>query len=192
MSETPEHLTQEYLDRVRVVPAAPFGGRIALSEYDPGWPGLFEREAARIRGALGAAALEVEHVGSTSVPGLAAKPIIDIDLVVPDSADEPAYVPALEAAGYVLTVREPDWYEHRLFKGPDTNVNLHVFGPGTDEHHRHLLFRDRMREHPEDRDAYEAAKRELSEREWPSVQHYADAKSAVVHEVLARAGWVEP
>ncbi len=87
------------------------------TEYDPAWPCLFEREAQRIRGALGERALMVEHVGSTSVPGLAAKPIIDILLVVADSADEASYVPDLEAVGYVLRIREPEWHQHRVFKG---------------------------------------------------------------------------
>jgi len=160
---------------------------IELADYDEEWPRLYEREAARIRGALGPKALQVEHVGSTSVPGLAAKPIVDIDLVVADSGDERAYVPPLEAAGYVLTIREPDWYEHRLFKGPDTNVNLHTFSPSCDEVERHLVFRDWLRTHDDDRDLYLAAKRELASREWKYVQNYADTKSAVVQEILARA-----
>ena len=120
-------------------------GPITIVEYDPAWPGLYEREAERIRGALGGQARLLEHAGSTSVPGLAAKPIIDIVLAVPDSSDEGAYVPALEAAGYVLRIREPDWYEHRLFKGPDTNVNLHVFSEGCEEIARMLAFRDHLR-----------------------------------------------
>jgi GrpB-like predicted nucleotidyltransferase (UPF0157 family) len=99
---------------------------VKIVDYNPEWPRLYEREAARVRSALGDRILSLEHVGSTSVPGLAAKPIIDMQLVVANTADEPSYVPALEAAGYVLTVREPEWYEHRMFKGPDTNINLHV------------------------------------------------------------------
>jgi GrpB-like predicted nucleotidyltransferase (UPF0157 family) len=102
----------------------PLDSPILLADYDPHWPRLFEREAARIRRALGGRALRIEHVGSTSVPGIAAKPIIDIVLVVADSADEQAYVPPLEAAGYVLRIREPEWFEHRVLKGSDTNVNL--------------------------------------------------------------------
>ena len=109
------------------------GTTIHLADYDPEWPRLFEREAARIRSILGDRVRRLEHVGSTSVPGLAAKPIIDIVLAVPDSADEPAYVPDMEAAGYVLRIREPDWFEHRLFKGPDTNVNLHTYSDGCAE-----------------------------------------------------------
>ena len=94
--------------------------RSRLVEYRAEWPALFVREASRVRATLGARVLMLEHVGSTSVPGLAAKPIIDMILAVADSADEPAYVPAMESAGYVLKIREPEWYQHRLFKGPDT------------------------------------------------------------------------
>ncbi|MFI9813405.1 GrpB family protein [Saccharothrix variisporea] len=163
------------------------GRRIELVEYDPAWPGLFEREAARVRGALGSAVLGLEHVGSTSVPGLAAKPVVDVVLAVASPADEAAYVPALEAAGYVLRIREPGWHEHRMFKGPDTNVNLHVFAVGSPEITRMVLFRDWLRAHPEDRARYEAVKRELAARSWTYLQGYADAKNDVVDEILARA-----
>ena len=160
---------------------------IHLAEYDPEWPRLFEREAERIRGALGPKALQIEHAGSTSVPGLAAKPVIDIVLVVADTRDEDAYVPVLEAAGYVLRIREPDWFEHRLFKGPDTNVNVHTFSAGCEEVERMLAFRDWLRTHDDDRELYLSAKRELAAREWKHVQNYADAKALVVEEIIARA-----
>ena len=160
---------------------------IHLAAYDPAWPQLFEREAARIRAALGPKALQVEHAGSTSVPGLAAKPIIDIVLVVADTRDEDDYVPPLEAAGYVLRIREPDWFEHRSFKGPDTNVNMHTFSEGCEEIDRMLAFRDWLRARDDERDLYLNAKRELAAREWKYVQNYADAKSAVVQQILARA-----
>ena len=91
---------------------------ITIANYDPGWPKQFERHAAIIADALGATALRIEHIGSTAVPGLAAKPIIDVLVVVPDSADESAYLPHLQAAGYVLRVREPDWNEHRMLRTP--------------------------------------------------------------------------
>ncbi len=162
-------------------------GRVILSEYDAAWPELFEREAARIRAALGDRVVRLEHTGSTSVPGLAAKPIVDMLLVVPDSADEPAYVPALEAAGYVLVIREPDWHEHRVFKGPDTNVNMHVFSPGDSEIDRILGFRNWLRTHPEDRERYERTKRDLAAREWKYVQNYADAKTEIVEAIIAKA-----
>jgi GrpB-like predicted nucleotidyltransferase (UPF0157 family) len=121
------------------------------------------------------------------VPGLPAKPIIDVALEVPDSADEPAYVPEMEAAGYVLRIREPDWFEHRVFKGPDTNVNLHVFSAGCEEVDRMVLFRDRLRGNAAERELYASAKRELAARDWKYVQQYADAKTAVVEEIMARA-----
>jgi GrpB-like predicted nucleotidyltransferase (UPF0157 family) len=160
---------------------------IHLAEYDPMWPELFRHEEERIRGALGDQVVQVEHVGSTSVPGLAAKPVIDICLVVPDTTDEDAYVPALEAAGYVLWIREPEWFEHRLFKGPDTNLNLHVYSEGCVEIERYLLFRDRLRTNQAERDLYMRTKRELAARQWKYVQNYADAKTAVVEEIIARA-----
>ena len=157
--------------------------------YNPDWPRRFEAEAKLLERALGPWLFGgVHHVGSTAVPGLAAKPRIDVLLVVADSAHEPAYVPALEAAGYVLSVREPDWYEHRVFKGPDTDVNLHVFSPGCPEIARMLLFRDWVRRDPADRQLYERTKRELARQNWKYTQNYADAKTEVVEEILARAG----
>ena len=162
-------------------------GKIQVVDYDPAWPELFRCEAERIRGALGDRVVQLEHVGSTSVPGLAAKPIIDILLVVPDSSDEPAWLPDLEAAGYVLVIREPDWHQHRCLKGPDTNVNLHVHSPGSPEIERFLIFRDRLRDHPEERAHYQRVKRELAERDWTYVQEYADAKTEVVEGIIARA-----
>src|SRR6185503_18116005 len=131
IKEAPPLVSDEQLQAVTVGERKPHNAPVTLVDYDPTWPALFDREAARIRGALGATVVRLEHTGSTSVPGLAAKPVIDITLIVPDSADEPAYVPALEAAGYVMRIREPDWHEHRVFKGPDTDVNLHVFSSGS-------------------------------------------------------------
>ena len=183
----PQALTDEAIRAATVGEPLEHNATIDLAEYDPEWPALYDREAERIGGALGAKALRIEHVGSTSVPGLAAKPLIDIVLVVADTRDEDSYVPPLEAAGYVLRIREPDWFEHRLFKGPDTNVNVHTFSAGCDEVDRMVAFRDWLRTHDEDRDLYLAAKRELAQREWKYVQNYADAKSAVVREIMARA-----
>jgi GrpB-like predicted nucleotidyltransferase (UPF0157 family) len=121
------------------------------------------------------------------VPGLIAKPIIDIVLVVADSADEASYVPALAAEGYVLRIREPDWHQHRLLKGPETDVNLHVFSVGSAEVERMLRFRDLLRANPETRELYAKTKRELARRTWKYVQNYADAKSEVVEAILASA-----
>ncbi len=162
-------------------------GQVHLADYDAAWPETYEREAARIRTALGPAVRLLEHAGSTSVPGLPAKPIIDIVLAVPDSADEPAYVPALEATRYRLKVREPDWFEHRCLKCADPAVNLHVFSEGVDEVDRMLAFRDWLRTHPEDRDLYLRTKRDLAARNWVFIQDYADAKSEVISAINERA-----
>jgi len=118
------------------------------------------------------------------VPGLAAKPVIDIALSVPDSSDEAAYVPALEKAGYRLHLREPDWFEHRLLKGTDPAVNLHVFTVGSAEVERMVRFRDLLRSNEELRCRYEGVKRSLADRSWSTVQAYADAKTEVIAEIL--------
>ena len=183
----PQATSEEQLRRVTIGAVTPLNGPITLADYDPAWPEQFAREAARIRRALGDCALLVEHVGSTSVPGLIAKPIIDILLVVVDSADESAYVPALEAAGYVLRIREPEWHEHRLFKSSTSALNLHVFPAGSEEVERMLLFRDWLRANPADRELYARTKRELAQQHWQYTQHYADAKSEVVEAIIARA-----
>ena len=160
---------------------------ILLTEYDEAWTELFARQATRIHDALGAAALGVEHVGSTSVPGLAAKPIIDIVLTVGDSSDEASYVPALEAAGFVLQIREPNWFEHRAFKGRAPNTNVHVFSANCPEIDRMVSFRNRLRVDAADRLLYERTKRELAAQRWKYVQQYANAKSEVVAEIMTRA-----
>jgi GrpB-like predicted nucleotidyltransferase (UPF0157 family) len=179
--------SDEDIRRCTVGPVVFHNAPIVLADYDPRWPAMFDREASRIQAALASLAIRVEHVGSTSVPGLAAKPIIDIVLAVPDSADEAAYVPPLEAAGYVLRGREPGWFEHRLFKSPEADVNLHVFTAGEPEIDRMILFRDWLRSHDADRDAYLRVKRELAQRTWRYVQHYADSKTEIVHQIMARA-----
>jgi GrpB-like predicted nucleotidyltransferase (UPF0157 family) len=162
-------------------------GPVLLAEYDPQWPVLYEREAARIRSVLGERVLLLEHVGSTSVPGLAAKPIVDILLVVADPGDEPSYLTPLAQAGYRLVIREPGWYQHRALKGPDTNINLHVHPPHSPEIGRHLRFRDRLRADPGDRELYERVKRELAARPWTYIQQYADAKTEVIAAIMTRA-----
>jgi len=180
-------LTEEQIQAAHVGEVVPQAGPIHIVEYDPKWPRLFEREAKRIRATLGDQILLLEHVGSTSVSGLAAKPRIDLLLVVANSADESAYVPALEAAAYVLRIREPEWYEHRMLNGPDTAINLHIFSPGCPEIDRMLLFRNQLRNNASDRQLYERTKRELARLDWKYTQNYADAKAAVVEEILARA-----
>lgn len=160
---------------------------IVVADYDPAWPKRFRREEAKMREALGPAALVVEHIGSTSVPGLAAKPVVDILLVVDDSGEEASYLPAFEGAGYVLRVREPDSNEHRMFRTPAKDVHVHVYSSGSPEIGRYLLLRDRLRQDREDRELYARTKRELAGRDWPSMQHYAEAKTDVIEGIIARA-----
>jgi GrpB-like predicted nucleotidyltransferase (UPF0157 family) len=180
-------MSDDQIQQTTVGAAPVLNGRITLAEYDPDWPRRFEREAARIRTALGAVALRIEHIGSTSVPGLIAKPLIDILLVVADPADEQAYVPALEAAGYILRIREPEWYEHRMFKGPADDVNLHTYPLGSPEIDRYLVLRDRLRSNDSDRELYAQAKRDLATKDWKYVQNYADAKTEVIEQIITRA-----
>ncbi len=157
--------------------------RPVIAEPDPGWPRRFAAERDRIAAALGASALQIEHIGSTAVPGLAAKPIVDVLLVVERADDEAAFAPQLERLGYVLRVREPG---HRMFRGGE-DVNLHVYGSGAPDVEAYLLLRDWLREHPDDRDRYAALKRRLAEREWADINLYADAKGPLIRELLVRA-----
>ena len=183
----PETQREAELQAVTVGKVTSLTSPIQIVDYDPEWPHLFEREAERIRAALGDRALMIEHVGSTSVPGLAAKPRIDILLGLADTSDESTYVPDLEAAGYVLRIREPEWYEHRMFNGPDFDLNLHVLPAGCEEAERMLAFRDHLRRDAADRDLYQQTKRDLAQREWRYTQDYADAKTSIVAEIMSRA-----
>lgn len=160
---------------------------IELQPYDSAWPSRYAALARDIRAALGAEVLQLEHIGSTSIPGLSAKPVIDIVLAVADSAEESPYVPPLEGLGYVLKIREPDWFQHRLLKTPEDDVNLHVFTLGCEEIARLLTFRNWLRTHEDDRKLYERTKQKLAARTWKYMQNYADAKSEVVNEIMARA-----
>lgn len=158
---------------------------IEIVDYRPDWPEKFERHRKIISVALDGSALRIEHIGSTSVPGLAAKPIIDILVVVRNSTDESTYLPQLEAAGYVLRVREPDWNEHRMFKTPEMDVHVHVYSAGCPEIERNLIFRDRLRQNIDDRRRYEQTKRELAAREWSDMNEYANAKTEVIEGVIS-------
>lgn len=182
-----EVMTEQEIRRVTVGEPLPVNGPVTLVPYDPEWPALYAQEAARIREALGMRVVQLEHIGSTAVPGLTAKPIIDIMLIVEDSGDEDAYVPALNAAGYILRIREPDWDEHRCLKGLDTNVNLHVWSRGARQIQRHLRFRDWLRTDDADRDLYAETKIRLAAQDWIFVQNYADAKNEVIDEIMGRA-----
>ncbi len=183
-----EPLTDDVLSAILMRPLRPT--RVVLAEYDPQWPVRFAARAADLRRILGDRARLIEHIGSTSVPGLAAKPIVDIVVGIDDPDDEPAYLPDLEAAGYEVRVREPG---HRCLRigEPDEQVNLHCYPPDDVETRRYLAFRDRLRASDADRDLYERTKRELAEREWRDINYYAEAKWPVIREILGRAGWEE-
>lgn len=173
----------EHLDRVLI------GGReerdIRVVEYSELWPRRFETERRRIEASLGETARRVEHVGSTAVAGLAAKPIVDIMVTVDDADDESAYVPQLERVGYVLRVREP---RHRMVRTParDVHVHVHVWPAGSQDERRHLVFRDWLRSSPVDRREYEQAKHELAGR-WQDMNYYARAKDLVIDRIMKRA-----
>ena len=181
---------RQVLDKAWIEEPPKLTGPITFSEYDAAWPALYEREEQRIRSLLGDRVVRIEHTGSTAVPGLAAKPIIDITMTVADVTDEPAWVDDLVAGGYrqVIREREPEWWDHAVLKGPDTNVNLHVFSAGCTELDRMVGFRDWLRSHDDDRERYESTKRALIAREWAYVQEYADQKTEVVEQLAARAG----
>jgi GrpB-like predicted nucleotidyltransferase (UPF0157 family) len=178
---------EEYLRTHTIGELKPLSGPVVLVSYDPEWPEQFQQQAEKIRSALGRRAMRIEHVGSTSVPNLAAKPIIDVLLIVTDSANEEDYAGPLEKAGYRLRTREPEWYEHRMFKGPANRVNLHVFSAGCQEIDRMLIFRDWLRTNEDDRELYARSKRALAEQQWKYTQNYADAKTVVIQEIMSRA-----
>jgi GrpB-like predicted nucleotidyltransferase (UPF0157 family) len=176
----------DHLDAI--LDAVLVGGRerraVVLAEPDPTWPATFERHRMVIGGALGARARRIDHVGSTSVPGLAAKPIVDIQVTVDDPDDEPAFGPALELAGYRLRVRER---RHRMFRTPARDVHVHVWASGSEDERRHLLFRDWLRADDSDRARYEDTKRRLARRRWRDMNYYAEAKAPVIAEIIERA-----
>jgi GrpB-like predicted nucleotidyltransferase (UPF0157 family) len=184
LHEDPNDDLNDYLHQVTI--GALEQRDIVVVDYDPAWPGRFAQHESTIHAALGERARLVEHIGSTAVPGLAAKPIVDVLLVVDDPSDEPSYLPALEAAGYVLRIREPDFYEHRMLRTPAKDVHLHVFSAHSPEVERYLLLRDRLRHDEADRELYAATKRGLAARSWPTMQHYAEAKSTVIEAIIAR------
>ncbi|MDN4162915.1 GrpB family protein [Nocardioides abyssi] len=175
--------------RVDATPQPP----VEVVAPDPAWPDQYAVVERRLRAALGDRVLAVQHVGSTAVPGLPAKPVIDVDLVVADPADEAAWLPDLEAAGFVLRVREPDWEEHRMLRGADPVSNVHVFGPGATEPRRHVLFRDHLRADPADRAAYGSFKQRIaSERSFADAMDYNNHKAALVYDLYERALAADP
>jgi GrpB-like predicted nucleotidyltransferase (UPF0157 family) len=165
----------------------PTAGPIDIVDADPSWPAQYDQLAHRIRRALGDRVLALEHIGSTSVPDLPAKPIIDIDVTVADSSDESTYVPPLEATGFVLTIREPNWHQHRMMEATSPRANLHIWSPDSPEAIRHVMFRDWLCDHPDDRRRYADAKRaaaEASTAESETVMQYNLRKQPVVRDIL--------
>ena len=160
---------------------------IEIVDYQSLWPEKFREHEKAIAEALGEASLRIEHIGSTSVPGLAAKPIVDILVVVRDSADEDSYLPRMEAAGYELRVREPDFHEHRMFRTTARDVHVHVYPHDSPEIERLLTFREWLRESPEARRFYEETKRKLAAQSWADMNAYAEAKTEAIEHILATA-----
>lgn len=160
---------------------------INVVDPDPSWPAIANDVMERVSRALGMRAVRIEHVGSTSVPGLPAKPVIDLDLTVADPDDEAGWLPPLEAAGFVLTVREPWWHGHRLVKSTDPAANVHVFGPDSPELVKHVVFRNWLRTDAEDRELYAAAKLEAASTPNSLVMEYNARKEAVIREIYDHA-----
>ncbi|MGQ5262322.1 GrpB family protein [Micromonospora sp. ZYX-F-536] len=159
---------------------------IVIEDYDPVWADRFVAARSSLTGALGGLIIGVEHVGSTSVPGLAAKPVIDIDLLIEDTTDESRYLPALERIGYRLVLREPWWHGHRMFLSAAEDVNVHVWPHDAPEPVRHRLFRDWLRSHPDDRELYATTKRRLARDTAHRPGDYSLAKNAVIDEIYGR------
>ena len=188
--ETP---SKDEVDAARVDAEAWAGAEeVVVVEPDPAWGEQFANVASRIRDALGGRALSVEHVGSTAVPGLWAKPVIDVDLTVADSADEHAWLPPLQDAGFVLRIREPDWQEHRLVRGEDPDANVHVWSVGAVEPQRHVLFRDWLRDHEDDRERYAEVKRQAATRGFTDVMDYNNAKSGLIYDLYEKIFAADP
>lgn len=160
---------------------------VVLAEPDPGWPARFRDVRTRLIDALGDVALRVDHVGSTAVPDMAAKPIIDVQVSVQDIDDEPAFAPAIESLGWRLRVREAG---HRFFRSPagePRDVHVHVCAVGSERERHHLLFRDYLRAHPKTAQAYAALKRELAERYRNDRWGYTEGKTPFIEETTKLA-----
>jgi putative glutamine amidotransferase len=180
-----------HLRGTRAVPGVRAGRSRAFEivDYDPSWPQMFDAEAAAIHAELGAVAERIEHVGSTSVPGLAAKPTIDMQISVERMSPRERVVVPLENLGYTLVADATD-PDHEFFKKEIDGVrthHVHVCPVGSDWEYRHLAFRDHLRSHPEDAVRYAELKRRLAERHPNDIMAYIEAKRPFVTEILRRA-----
>lgn len=181
------------LDQIAAVRLAPQAPEVVeVVAPDPSWPAVFDGVRDRLARALGDRALSIEHVGSTAVPGLWAKPVIDVDLTVADSADEPSWLPDVEALGFELRVREPEWEEHRFLKSMAPEVNLHVWSRGAREPRRHRAFRDWLRAHDDDRARYADVKRSVAARGFDDAMLYNNEKAWVVYDIYERIFAADP
>ena len=165
---------------------------IVVVPYRQEWPETFGRHRERIAAALGEGAVGIDHIGSTAVPGLAAKPIVDILVVVANSADEDSYLPAMERAGYELRVREPGFEEHRMFRTPQRDVHVHVLSTGSPEIERYLRLRDALRAAPFLRARYQALKQALAAQDWQDMNAYAQAKSGMIETIIQWSRRTDP
>lgn len=169
------------------------GRAYEIIDYDPAWPEMFEKEAARIKAALGDVAVRIEHVGSTAVPGLAAKPIIDIQVSVAEMFPRERFVAPLEALGY-LFLPDPTDPDHEYLKrevGGARTHQIHVCPAGSEWERRHLLFRDHLRAHQEDAARYAELKRRLAAEHPNDILGYIDGKTPFVREIEASSIDVE-
>jgi GrpB-like predicted nucleotidyltransferase (UPF0157 family) len=180
MSREPRHPDVRALELVGGVEAL----RLKLHDHDDRWAGRYRDHRQRILDALRGHDVEVEHIGSTSVPRLAAKPVVDIVVAVDDITAEEDYLPALLDAGYELRVREPG---HRLVRTPARDVHVHVYGRDDPAVEDYLLLRDHLRTDADDRTLDERTKRTLLEQRWDDTNAYADAKTDVILAITARA-----
>jgi GrpB-like predicted nucleotidyltransferase (UPF0157 family) len=181
--------------------AALIGGseplEVVLVPHDAAWPSRFAELREALMRELAGIAVRIEHVGSTAVAGLDAKPIVDIQVGVPDPDDEPRLTPRMRTLGYELRVREPG--EHLMYRNAGRDVHVHVWMAGSEHERRHLVFCDWLRRSPEDRALYAATKHALARHVWEDMNDYACAKDDVVAQITMRAeawarasGWAFP
>ncbi|KAJ5388681.1 hypothetical protein N7509_011222 [Penicillium cosmopolitanum] len=186
----PYEYQPEHVERIAFRTVQP---PITILEPNPVWPQRFEEVKEQIQNALGDIIIDIAHSGSTSVPGLPAKDIIDIDLSLKDATDERSYVKLLEDAGFRFLLREPRWHQHRFFveNWPGAyHVNLHVWGPDSPEVVRHRIFRDWLLRNPEDVKLYAKVKREAAEQSTiagDSMMDYTQRKDKTIQDILGRA-----